>query len=286
MKRAWEAAKGNPRNMPAWARRQLGTSTPKKAPAARRVSTAARAAARLESQAGRIIASAIIGMGATGAAALAGIGGVFFPREIAPGTLTPADRAADIARAGKLETIRVDAKRLPVPRATLPVPRNVTPGLEEIRVDAKRLPVPARARAPAPSLPTPATPPAARSRVQRAANRIQSAMSSPTARTAITALDLLQGRRSNSTRSQNVTPQFLTPNNSPGVGLTPTSSPQPYPFPLPQMQPPRTGSRTCECSPKKRGKQRKCLSRADVVWAGGPRKGKVAGSRCLSFARS
>jgi len=40
----------------------------------------------------------------------------------------------------------------------------------------------------------------------------------------------------------------------------------------------------CNCGPKKRGKKRKCLARAQLTWRSGPKKGKAAGSRCYRWA--
>lgn len=59
--------------------------------------------------------------------------------------------------------------------------------------------------------------------------------------------------------------------------------------PAPPFTATRTKTKQCNCEkcekPKKRKKPRKCRARAPVVWAGGPRKGKSAGSRCISFAK-
>lgn len=43
---------------------------------------------------------------------------------------------------------------------------------------------------------------------------------------------------------------------------------------------------TCDCSQckSKRKKPRKCLQKAPLRWAGGPKKGKAAGTRCVRFA--
>jgi len=51
--------------------------------------------------------------------------------------------------------------------------------------------------------------------------------------------------------------------------------------------PPRLRTRTrqdeCNCEPKRKRKPRKCRASAPLTWAGGPRKGQSAGSRCYSF---
>ena len=40
----------------------------------------------------------------------------------------------------------------------------------------------------------------------------------------------------------------------------------------------------CNCAPRRRGKKRKCLAKAQLTWRSGPKKGKAAGSKCYRFA--
>jgi hypothetical protein len=113
-------------------------------------------------------------------------------------------------------------------------------------------------------------------------------------------------------RSQNVTPRALEwpgtvslaePLPAPGpLPLEPSGSPSELPSPLPgpasftPFGPSLTTLKTsalrsrddcppCKCHKPKRSKRRKCLTRADVVWASGAKKGQKAGSRCTSFQR-
>lgn len=77
-------------------------------------------------------------------------------------------------------------------------------------------------------------------------------------------------------------------------GTTPAATPEgltlPQPltadFGAPQITDP-TRTRECDCNEpgqrKKRKKPRKCLTRANLIWAGGPKSGKPAGSRCVKF---
>lgn len=51
----------------------------------------------------------------------------------------------------------------------------------------------------------------------------------------------------------------------------------------PRLRRTRSRTRECDCEPKPRRKARKCHASAPVIWAGGPKKGKVAGNRCYSF---
>lgn len=46
-----------------------------------------------------------------------------------------------------------------------------------------------------------------------------------------------------------------------------------------------TRQQKCDCKPKKRGPQRKCLQRVAVVFKSGPRKGQQAGTKCVRYAR-
>ena len=76
---------------------------------------------------------------------------------------------------------------------------------------------------------------------------------------------------------------------APVSALTPASliGTQPLPFPQPQVSQP---SFLDQCIAEQREKQqkkkkrRKCLRSAPVVWAGGRRKGKIAGRKCLAFS--
>lgn len=73
-------------------------------------------------------------------------------------------------------------------------------------------------------------------------------------------------------------------------GTTPVGLTQPQPqladFGVPQISDP-TRTTECNCDEpgqrKKRKKPRKCLTRANLIWAGGPKAGKPAGSRCIKF---
>jgi len=84
----------------------------------------------------------------------------------------------------------------------------------------------------------------------------------------------------------------LTPPR-PTIGTDPLTPPRGNPLtrfdaaPLgsspPGLTQTRTRTRECRCEKPKRKKQRKCRARAPLKWAGGPRKGQSAGSRCYSF---
>lgn len=79
----------------------------------------------------------------------------------------------------------------------------------------------------------------------------------------------------------------------PGTTPTPTPTGLTMPQPLvadsgtPQITDP-TRTSECNCEDpgqrrKQRKKPRKCLTRANLIWAGGPKSGKPAGSRCIKF---
>jgi len=80
--------------------------------------------------------------------------------------------------------------------------------------------------------------------------------------------------------------QFVSPAGAPSASpapspaTPPTASPMPFPTPLTSLN--AGGVRSCSpCRPSK--PRRKCRNRAPVKWAGGPKKGELAGSRCYSF---
>ncbi len=86
----------------------------------------------------------------------------------------------------------------------------------------------------------------------------------------------------------------ISPTPATPITATPTT-PIPTPTPLTPFQPSvassappalrtRTRTRECNCEPKKkRKKARECAARAPLRWAGGPKKGKPAGTRCYAF---
>jgi hypothetical protein len=89
----------------------------------------------------------------------------------------------------------------------------------------------------------------------------------------------------------------ISPTPTTPITATPATpaTPIPTPTPLTPFQPSvqsfgppavRTRTRTKEChcdKPKKRKKARECAARAPLRWAGGPKKGKPAGTRCYAF---
>jgi len=93
---------------------------------------------------------------------------------------------------------------------------------------------------------------------------------------------------SSRTSSSRTTPGTSSP-PAPAVPATPIAPAVPIPGLTPvettgvgSRLPPagRTTVRQCECKTPRRP-QRKCLARAPVIWAGGPKKGKPAGTRCI-----
>lgn len=68
-----------------------------------------------------------------------------------------------------------------------------------------------------------------------------------------------------------------------GLGTLTLTSDPPAPIPPATM----TAEDQCNCDnrgqQRKRKKPRKCLTRANVIWASGPKKGQFAGSRCVKF---
>lgn len=75
--------------------------------------------------------------------------------------------------------------------------------------------------------------------------------------------------------------------NVPAIA-TPTATPIPQPLTVVQgggVPFTGTGTQQCECKEKKKREKRKCLERAQVVWKTGRYKGKLAGTRCVRFAK-
>jgi len=67
---------------------------------------------------------------------------------------------------------------------------------------------------------------------------------------------------------------------------TPTTDTLPQPLTLVQSAGlSSTSTRTCECKAKKKRDKRKCLERAQVEWRSGRYKGKLAGTKCVRFAK-
>lgn len=105
---------------------------------------------------------------------------------------------------------------------------------------------------------------------------------------------LLRNPSSRSTASTLTTPRFSPPSVPPSVPQPPTPPNSPpggggggrlTPFnPVSVGFPSERRCRCEKCKKPKRGKPRKCLERAQVVWRSGSNKGKVAGTRCVRFA--
>lgn len=75
---------------------------------------------------------------------------------------------------------------------------------------------------------------------------------------------------------------------APGVGVAPAPIPltgfNTAALPYAATQARTRRCRCPKCKQKKRKKARPCLARAPLVWAGGPKKGKPAGTRCIRFS--
>lgn len=190
------------------------------------------------------------------------------------------------------------------PERPVPTPLPMPPPINTEPLPSPTFPFPAPSSLPSPSsLPQPSPGP------------MPSSTGGTTTRASVSALQLLPFVLP-LLRSQNVTPRpslerLVDLSPSPGDAGMPAPGENPVPVPTvpgnpnpaagpvlsdPFGQPgPLTGLKTqplrsrddcppCRCTKTKRGKRRKCLSRADVVWAGGPKKGQKAGSRCTSFS--
>jgi hypothetical protein len=106
---------------------------------------------------------------------------------------------------------------------------------------------------------------------------------------------LLSPRRSRWRQPSPFASTFTDPLTPPPGEFFPGTTPQPLtpvqgdtlPSAPPAQLPPQQLTQEDQCNCQSRGKQRKkprkCLTRAPLIWAGGPKKGKAAGTRCVKF---
>ncbi len=201
------------------------------------------------------------------------------PAALGSGELTPAQRAANgvLQRevslpppptAQQLDRI---ARGAPSRSVDPPVAQ---PSLEGVYLPplARRAPVPRTAPVVAgvgPPRPVPKQP-------SRVAQTVRRVTSNPQARTALQVLDIVGSLN----RSRQTVPQAY------GLPSTPARDAlTPFETPGLSLQPQAQSSRSdCHCPPNKRGKARKCLERAPVVFKSGRLRGRSAGSKCIRFA--
>lgn len=198
--------------------------------------------------------------------------GVLWPNDVAPGTPTPGqvremERAAVRDRSDELQPIAVRQERLTFE------PKPPVPELQAVNPTAQRIRVPQSATTPrSPTAPTVGTP---------------GSSPSPRTRGVLSRLPwaqiLLGAALGRSPTGSTVT--NIIESSAP----TPLTQPEPQPLPSPGGPPIiLTGSagRTDLCpEPKRRKPARKCLERAQVEWRTGRYKGKIAGTKCVRFAR-
>lgn len=220
------------------------------------------------------------------------LGGIMWPSDIDPGVPTEKQRAdelldvLELPQLGRILEVHVPRVER---RAPLPTP---APATRTVPNPLQGPPTPVRQPAPVSQ-----TPPQPSTMGIGAPEVFQPVLSLPLPRSAWTV-------RSRSTPgSQTLTPGAPIP-ASPFAPPTTTTSSPPRALPTSPFTPPLTGvetgpvtssslriptrtptrTRECQCEPKRRKKQRKCLARAPLVWAGGPKKGKPAGTRCIRRA--
>ncbi len=210
------------------------------------------------------------------------VGGILFPEDIARSTIEGAveenarralEAAGEEFKRRALQGVRAPIFERRQPVGAAPTPRE----LEEIQAPSipRRQPVPTRqlepVRAPQRArIPQRIRLPAPQRTVLE---RILIGTSIATATTDIV------GRL----RKDRGTP-FIDPVFTPQNPTTPFGTPTPTPLPQPQRQPTSNIDDLCRANARRRRKKReKCVQRLNVVWAGGPKKGQLAGTRCFDL---
>lgn len=233
---------------------------------------------------------------------LGGLSGILWPTPVAPGTPSPAE-VEDMIRREQLERARGDEFEISTRELSRIGPVSIpAPPAPRVELPPARVPTAPTIPLPAPPAPTPRAQPRAQTQTPPSPVTPPWALIGTILGSQI--LPRSRGRTRTTPRSQLVTPPSLpipaTP-FSPPLTLTPPLTATPTPIPTP-MAPPltsiqtqvvssappnirtRTRQRECDCEPKrKRQKKRECRARAPVRWAGGPKKGQLAGSRCISW---
>lgn len=216
------------------------------------------------------------------------IGGVLFPSDIGRSDIPG---AIEEAKRNVLEKGSEALKRQALQKVISPVLPRIDPlptrDLEEIKANApaRREPLPVgstdatrqleRVRAPVrsrlPSVPTrTATQPRSRNRILT--NILTGVAIGTSVRDALSPRPTTSG-----------TP-FIDPVFPPQNFPTPLPPGVAQPLPSPSPLRPGTIDDLCRANAQKqRKKRRKCDQRLNVVWAGGPNKGRVAGSKCYKF---
>jgi hypothetical protein len=204
---------------------------------------------------------------------------LFTPHELGSGELDfPSTAGKSLPPVPSDEQLRRIAAGAQVPRAPVGIG---TPVLEQIRVPSvARLPLPQGQAPAAISSPAPSQAPAPVSRA--VGNRISQAMQSPAARNALLALDILTllNRRSSQTVPRSVGLPSTNPLPDPLTPIQPSGLGSPF---IVGTSPSSSANRECDCRTKDRKKRRECKERAEVVWAGGRKKGQKAGTRCVVY---
>lgn len=205
------------------------------------------------------------------------IGGILFPSEIGR-----SDRPLDDVVPRRFPRRDPILEKIQAPTRVL---RDLIPIPEQLREIVPNIP---RRRDPIPTR-TPTTPP--KRLPQRAPRPLPTGTPAPIPsqvmnrifQTIISGAVATQAIRRTAPRSiQTPGSPFIDPVFPPqNVPLTPS---QPVPLPSPNRFRTPNFDDLCRANARKqRKKRRKCKQRENVVWAGGPKKGKIAGTKCATF---
>lgn len=245
-------------------------------------------------RAGRTVGGVILrGIGRV----IPGIGGVIFPSELGSGELTPEDMIEQVLREARdvpepILPTGAQPSLPPIPQPSMPAPPIPQPEMQwpspPSSVHTPPLPMP--------SPPTSAPPQPMPTRT-RSTTRTRSPVPSSLQPEPWWRLISRTMTRAVPRLSTNTSQRFATPTSSASSATDPltraiTSSLTGLQSSTLSSAPPRVRTRTrqreCQCDHgKKRRKksERECRQRYNVVWASGPKKGKVAGTRCAQWSK-
>ena len=251
------------------------------------------------------------------------IGGILWPSEMGSGVLSPEQMREAVERYEELNRVpmpplpRTPAERgfgdirhsMPRPAPDFPIPTPApTIELPPVIVEAPApvpiptptptssptptpRPTPSSARVPQPTS-SPSSPPWWSILSSAIPSSARSRMTVPSSRLFVNPFASTAGMTNTLTQPTTATSSLPgSPSPTTGTSSMPSSSSLTgFNTSLLGSTPPRIPTQTrtaeeepCRCKPKRKKKDRKCRAKAPLRWAGGPKKGQLAGNRCISW---